>query len=427
MAAMEVDGVDGVERARQVLKEVQNTLADDNEQLTITRAQAGWKAGGRIERDFAATKEEFSKTKFVYLEMSTKHEFVGEIVNGGSCDDQKVDDAQQELAERKTNLKKVKRHCEAVKEQMETVLTQTLLKREELKTEVARLAELLEEEGDSAAAQSDMAEIERQICEKNEVLKSQEEALRDLNNEKQELEVAVRGLEQEAATLSEATVTDPNDVRNRRMGAWLGSANAVLSRFAGFSGVEVREEGVEVRLDVTAYDSTARKAYTLTLVLGQGHNVGFSELRLEPPDVDVTDLEVAWLSDTPTSNLAHLLQEVRNRLACRMALETELAPLRSKYVVEVSEEGGALDISISPIPPKTPVRSPAKPVTKWVCEIMVDGDYPRPHALPEVRQVRAGVFASPGRKRETALLDAITAKAHAKITDIVGDVASRLG
>ena len=35
MAAMEVDGVDGVERARQVLKEVQNTLADDNEQLTI--------------------------------------------------------------------------------------------------------------------------------------------------------------------------------------------------------------------------------------------------------------------------------------------------------------------------------------------------------------------------------------------------------
>jgi hypothetical protein len=66
-----------------VLKEVQNALADGGEELTVTRALGGWKAGGRIERDFAAAKEAFSKTKFVYLEMSTKHEFVTEIVNGG--------------------------------------------------------------------------------------------------------------------------------------------------------------------------------------------------------------------------------------------------------------------------------------------------------------------------------------------------------
>jgi len=37
--------------------------------------------GAKFERDFAATKEEFSKTKFVYFEMSTKHEFVSDIVN----------------------------------------------------------------------------------------------------------------------------------------------------------------------------------------------------------------------------------------------------------------------------------------------------------------------------------------------------------
>ena len=146
------------------------------------------------------------------------------------------------------------------------------------------------------------------------VLKTQEEALRDLNNEKQELEVAVRGLEQEQAMLAEIAVPRPDDVRNRRMGAWLESANATMSALAGIAAVEVREDEVDVKLDVTAYMRSERKAYTLTLVLGQGHDVGFSEMRLEPADVDVTDLEVAWLSETtphPSSHhLAHLLQEV---------------------------------------------------------------------------------------------------------------------
>ena len=157
MAAMAVDGVEG---ARQVLKEVQNALADASGDLTVSRALSGWKGGGKVDRDFAATKEEFSKTKFVYLEMSTKHEFVSEIVNGGGCEDQKVDDAQNEVAERKSNLKKVKSHCKAVKEEIESVLAQTLLKREELQTEAARLAALLEEQGDSAATQADIEEME---------------------------------------------------------------------------------------------------------------------------------------------------------------------------------------------------------------------------------------------------------------------------
>ena len=56
--------------------------------------------------------------------MSTKHEFVTEIVNGCSCEDAKVDEAQQQLAEVKTNLKKVKSHCKAVKEEMEGAPTQ---------------------------------------------------------------------------------------------------------------------------------------------------------------------------------------------------------------------------------------------------------------------------------------------------------------
>ena len=304
--------------------------------------------------------------------MSTKHEFVTEIVNGCSCEDAKVDEVQQQLAEVKTNLKKVKSHCKAVKEEMEGVLAKTLLKREELQTGVARLAELLEEEGDTAATQTAITEMESRIAQKNQALTTQEEALRALNNEKQQLEVAVRGLEQEAASLAESAVTRPDDVRNRRMGAWLDSANAILSKFAGVTGIEVREEEVDVKLEVTAYNGTQRKTYTLTLMLGQGHDVGFSELRLDPADLDLSDLEVAWLSDNSASDLAHLLQEVRNRLACRMALEAELSALRARFVVEVSEDNGAVDLSISPIPPKTPVRSPAKPTTKWVCEIMVD-------------------------------------------------------
>jgi uncharacterized protein YoxC len=379
MATTTADG------ARGVLKEVQNALADGGEELTVTRALGGWKAGGRIERDFAAAKEAFSKTKFVYLEMSTKHEFVTEIVNGGGCEDQKVDDAQQELAERKSNLKKVKSRCKTVKEEMESVLAQTLRKREELQAEVARLGELLEEQADTAAAQADVDEMEGRIAQKNEALKAQEEALRELNNEKQELEVAVRGLEQETTTLAETAAPRPDDVRNRRMGAWLESANAVLSKLAGVAGVEVRQEEMDVKLDVTEYGGSGSKAYTLTLVLGQGHDVGFSEMRLDPADVDVTDLEMSWLSEGTAGSFAHLLQEVRNRLSCRLALEAELAALRSRYTVDVSEEGGAIDISISPVMPKTPARSPAKATTKWVCEIMVDADYPRPHAVPEVR------------------------------------------
>jgi myosin heavy subunit len=317
--------VDGADGARAVLKEVQNALADERKELTVSRALGGWKAGGRVERDFAAAKEEFSKTKFVYLEMSTKHEFVSEIVSGGSCEDKKVDAAQQELVERKSNLKKVKNHCKAVKEEMETALAQTLLKREELQAEVSRLSALLEGQNDAAATQADIDEMEGRIAQKNEVLKEQEDALRDLNNEKQELEVAVRGLEQESAALAETAVMRPDDVRNRRMGAWLESANAVISKFAGVESVEVRDEEVDVILDVTAYNGTARKTYTLTLVIGQGHDVGFSEMRLEPADVDMMDLEVAWLAESSSSSdLAHLLQEVRNRLSCRMALEQEL-------------------------------------------------------------------------------------------------------
>lgn len=380
MTAMVMD-VDG---ARRVLKEVQNALADDKStSLTVSRALGGWKPGGRIERDFMATKEEFSKTKFVYLEMSTKHEFVSEIVNGGACEDQKVGDAQQELAERKSNLKKVKSHGKAIKEEIENMLSQTLRKRDELQVEVTRLTELVAEQG-TAATQADVAEMEGRIVQMQEVLKAQEEAVRSLNTEKQELEVAVRGLEQESAVLAESAEPRPEDLRNRRMGAWLESANAMISKLAGLSAVEVREEEVDVNFEVTAYKGGERKSYTLTLVLGQGHDVGFSEIRLEPADVDLTDLEIAWLSDSTANDLAHLLQEVRNRLSCRLSLEAELAELRTKYSVQVSEEGGAIDISISPVAPKALARSPAKSTAKWVCEIMVDADYPRPHAIPEV-------------------------------------------
>jgi nitrogen regulatory protein PII len=117
---------------------------------------------------------------------------VTEIVNGGGCEDPKVDDAQQELAERKSNLKKVKSRCKTVREEMESVLAQTLRKREELQAEVARLTELLEEQGDTASAQADVEEMESRIAQKNEALKAQEEALRILNTEKLEIEVAVR-------------------------------------------------------------------------------------------------------------------------------------------------------------------------------------------------------------------------------------------
>ena len=64
MGAVEVHG------AREVLKQVQNVLDDEKSELTISRATSEWKTGARMERDHETMKEEFSKTKFVYLEVS---------------------------------------------------------------------------------------------------------------------------------------------------------------------------------------------------------------------------------------------------------------------------------------------------------------------------------------------------------------------
>jgi len=62
----------------------------------------------------------------------------------------------------------------------------------------------------------------------------------------------------------------PSHVFSKTYSCRLESANAVMSKLAGVAAVEVREEGVEVKLDVTAYNGSERKMYTLTLVIGQG-------------------------------------------------------------------------------------------------------------------------------------------------------------
>lgn len=62
----------------------------------------------------------------------------------------------------------------------------------------------------------------------------------------------------------------PSHVSSETYTCRLQSANAVMSKLAGVAAVEVREEGVDVKLDVTAYNGSERKMYTLTLVIGQG-------------------------------------------------------------------------------------------------------------------------------------------------------------
>jgi hypothetical protein len=59
--------------------------------------------------------------------------------------------------------------------------------------------------------------------------------------------------------------------------------------------------------------------------------------------------------------------------------------------------------------------------------VSIDMDYPRSHALPVLLQVRNGAFASPGMKRERAILDAISSRDdHKTVSALVADVAARL-
>ena len=52
--------------------------------------------------------------------------------------------------------------------------------------------------------------------------------------------------------------------------------------------------------------------------------------------------------------------QVKNRVACRLALEEELATLRGSFTVDITEENGAVVLAISPKDPnaKTPTKVP---------------------------------------------------------------------
>jgi DNA repair exonuclease SbcCD ATPase subunit len=262
---------------RTALAELQNTLkAAQALDLNVEHAMEEWDAAGQVQRDLAAAKDQFSQAKFVYLEQATKGEFVREIVEGGEDDKRDLESAEERVAECKQAVKKAKGRCDAVKEEIGVMISQTLEKKAELSAEVEALNKLVEErmaQGDDGAhdAAADLARLEAEIANKQQALQEQEKKMRELGQQRQELEVAVRGLEADVATAQAEAAPNYRETRDRRMAAWYRAANATLSSLANVAAVRLGEFDAEVEIDVLPYSSaastpsTAGKRYALVL------------------------------------------------------------------------------------------------------------------------------------------------------------------
>ncbi|EKX44548.1 hypothetical protein GUITHDRAFT_139774 [Guillardia theta CCMP2712] len=419
----------------------------ENLNLNVMRAKETWQEDLQTEREYLATKEEFSKTKFVYLELATKSEFVKEILAGTEVDADTIDKAEENLAESKSSCKKIKNKCKAMKDEINQILVQTLQKQSELEANAAELEALKNGQRDEENQSLEEKEkLEAKITEKQSVLAQQEDDMRELGQKKQELEIRVRNLEQEAESLAADVKHSPVDIHNSRIASWYNSANSLLNSLSGVKQVSMQENAILIEFEVQAFHRSDKKLYSMTVVLNPSATLAY-ELRLEPPDIDASDLENAYLIEFPPSfptrhryffdsslslqcpdgNLAKLFQEVKNRLACRLALESELDTLRNKFSIEIAEEGSLLVVCVSPLASRNLARSPAKALPKWQCEISIEADYPRPHILPELVQVRSGAFASPGMKRERAIMEVVNRTGHRTVAAMVADASARLG
>lgn len=222
---------------RQVLKQVQNI------DLNLGRALKAFAPGAKVERELELAKEDFSKIKFTYQELSAKNDFIRSVVEGidAALKDEDVQMAEEKLAEGKVALKKTKERCKSLKEEVEKDLANVCHKYQQLQKETDEFGVFVESGNysDEATAEARVQELEAQILKQQEILKRQEESIRDLSQKKQELSIAVRGLDTEVAELNEKAHPSVEDVQDRRAAAWFENANAVLSSLVGVTNVNV--------------------------------------------------------------------------------------------------------------------------------------------------------------------------------------------
>lgn len=276
-SAMAIVG-DKASMGRQVLKQVQNV------DLNLTRALKAFAPGGKVERDLGLAKEDFSKVKFTYQELSAKNDFIRSVVEGidGALKDEDAQQAEEKLAEGKVSLKKTKERCKALKDEVEAQLASACHKYQQLQQEAEDFGAFVQagSYSDDATAATRLEELEAKIQQQHEVLKQQEESIRDLSQQKQELSIAVRGLDAEVSELSEKTHPSAEDVEDRRAAAWFDNANSVLSSLVGVTNVDVSNTAVCTQRDRTISPLDSLEQQTLNQAR---HSMHFHRVPHPPP------------------------------------------------------------------------------------------------------------------------------------------------
>ena len=190
----------------------------------------------------ALAKDEFSKTKFTYLELLSKQQFILSIVDssGAIPNSSELED---NLAQSKAVLKKSKGRCKTLKTELETLLAEVCRKENDLQTEAALFAssDSLTDAPESLENYSTIENLKLRIEQKQASLEQQEASISELNKQKTELELAVKGLE---SNLLSKTPFDRSRLISRRMLNWYTKANAVLRELCRVGSVDVKESEV---------------------------------------------------------------------------------------------------------------------------------------------------------------------------------------
>ena len=215
----------------------------DNLDLNIRRAKRLWKEEDNPDRDLAQAKDEFSKTKFTYLELLTKSEFVHNIIEQSTVIVPDSSEAEESLAQAKASLKKSKGRCKALKTELEEMLVEVCRKEAELQSNALEFVSKPNPENIAISEESEeiIQDLQSKIASKQTCLEAQEVTIRELNRQKTELELSVKGLD---SKIENQAPPDHNAILARKMSAWYSKANVVLGELCGVESIDVKENQV---------------------------------------------------------------------------------------------------------------------------------------------------------------------------------------
>jgi hypothetical protein len=215
----------------------------NNLDLNIRRAKRLWKADDLPERDIAQAKDDFSKTKFTYLELLTKNEFILNIAENQSTVPDSSD-LEERLAQFKATLKKSKGRCKTLKAELETMIQDVCRKENELQADAAQFSNesvLQDSSRDCVTKSTLIQDLQKDIEAKKAKLDEQEQSIFELNKQKTELELSVKGLDSKLASNIQP---DHSRLIAQRMAIWFQKANSVLQEICGVESIQVGESEV---------------------------------------------------------------------------------------------------------------------------------------------------------------------------------------